>query len=272
MGASTQPVGQLLREWRQRRRCSQLHLACDAEISTRHLSFLETGRSVPSREMILRLAETMQIPFRERNLLLLAAGYAPAFSERKLGDPELEAARKAIDLVLKSQEPYPALAVDRHWNLTAANGCVAPLLKGADPKLLASPVNVLRLSLHPEGLAPNILNLQEWRGHLLERLRHQIEVTCDPVLADLMRELSQYARPARARMRTSAANPQRRSGGSIVVPLELRIDDVTLSMFSTTTVFGTAMDVTLSEIAVESFFPADAATADALTAMAIAAK
>src|SRR5262252_7664877 len=158
-GVQTQPVGNLLRKWRERRRLSQLDLACEAEISTRHLSFLETGRSLPSREMALRLAERLDVPLRERNVLLVAAGYAPAFSERPLDDPALQPARKAVDLVLAGHEPYPALAIDRHWTLIAANGAVGRLIGGADPALLKPPVNVLRLSLHPRGLAPRIANL-----------------------------------------------------------------------------------------------------------------
>jgi transcriptional regulator with XRE-family HTH domain len=267
MTTSTQPVGNLLREWRRRRRCSQLDLAVDADISTRHLSFVETGRSVPSREMIMHLAETLRIPFRERNLLLLAAGYAPAFREGKLNDPELEAARKAIDLVLKGHEPYPALAVDRHWNMTALNSSVGYLIKGIDPEMLKPPVNVLRLSLHPQGLAPRILNLYEWRTHLLERLRLQIEATGDPILVDLMRELSAYPVP-KEQEQSPGSSRQGNQWKNIVVPLELEIDGVARALFSTTTVFGTPMDVTLSELAIESFFPADAYTAEAFRAMA----
>src|SRR5262249_27692012 len=153
------PVGDHLREWRQRRRLSQLDLACNAEISTRHLSFVETGRSQPSREMVLRLAEELEVPLRERNVLLVAAGYAPVFPARTLDDPALVAARRAIDLVLKGHEPYPAVVIDRRWTLVASNRAVAPLLAGADQQLLQAPVNVLRLSLHPDGLAPQILNL-----------------------------------------------------------------------------------------------------------------
>src|SRR5499426_4537715 len=181
-GVQTQPVGNLLRKWRERRRLSQLDLACEAEISTRHLSFLETGRSLPSREMVLRLAEQLEVPLRERNVLLIAAGYAPAFPERPLGDPALQSARKAVDLVLAGHEPYPALAIDRHWTLVAANGAVNRLLAGVAAELLAPPINVLRLSLHPDGLAPRIANLAEWRQHLLERLRRQVDVSADPVL------------------------------------------------------------------------------------------
>ncbi len=265
MHTATRPAGDYLREWRQRRRLSQLDLALEAEISTRHLSFMETGRSTPSREMVLRLAERLQMPLRERNALLVAAGYAPLFPERKLDDPALQAAREAMELVLAGHEPYPALAVDRHWNLVASNRALPPLLAGVDPALLAPPVNVLRLSLHPQGVAPRIANYAEWRAHLLERLRHQIEVSADPVLSDLLDELAAYPAPAGA---TAHAPVRSHEHAGVVVPFRLITDAGTLSFISTTTVFGTPVDVTLSELALESFFPADAATADALRKMA----
>ena len=158
---------------------SQLDLAGEANISTKHLSFVETGRAQPSRELLLELAEQLDVPLRERNILLTAAGYAPVFGERPLDNPALQAARQVIDLLLAGHEPYPALALDRHWTLVAANRAVAPLLAGVDATLLRPPVNVLRLSLHPLGLAPRIVNFAEWRAHLLARLRHQIELTAD---------------------------------------------------------------------------------------------
>jgi transcriptional regulator with XRE-family HTH domain len=257
-----QPVGDLLREWRQRRRMSQLDLACEADISTRHLSFVETGRSQPSREMVLHLAERLEVPLRERNMLLTAAGYAPMFQERPLADPALAAARKAVDLVLKGHEPYPALAVDRHWTLVASNAAVGPLVEGADPVLLRPPVNVLRLSLAPGGLAPRIANLPEWRAHLLDRLRRQVDLTADPVLADLMAELRAY--PAPSGTKPKAADDD----GGVAVPFRLITDAGVLSFFSTTTIFGTPIDVTLSELAIEAFFPADATTAEALRELA----
>ncbi|HEX9462594.1 MAG TPA: helix-turn-helix transcriptional regulator [Alphaproteobacteria bacterium] len=256
---SPRPFGDLLREWRQRRRVSQLDLALDAEISARHLSFVETGRSQPSREMVLRLAERLEVPLRERNQLLVSAGYAPVFPERPLGDPALQAARKAIDLVLAGHEPYPALAVDRHWNLVSANAAVTRLIADVAAPLMKPPVNVLRLSLHPDGLAPRIANLAEWRAHLLARLRQQIEISADPVLAELLSELSAYKAPA---SRTPPAVDS--EYGGVVVPFRLHTDGGVLSFISTTTVFGTPVDITLSELALESFFPADAATADAL--------
>ena len=254
------PIGDHLREWRQRRRLSQLDLALDAEISTKHLSFLETGRAQPSRDMVLHLAERLDVPLRERNVLLVSAGFAPVFPQRPLADPALEAARKAIDLVLKGHEPYPALAIDRHWTLIAHNAAVPPLLAGADASLLNPPVNVLRLSLHPQGLAPQIENLAEWRAHLLARLHQQIDVTADAVLVKLLDELAAYPVPAASRRRTNAAQDY----GGVVVPLRLRTGAGTLSLISTTTIFGTPVDITLSELAIESFFPADAASAEML--------
>ncbi len=254
-----QPVGDLLRNWRKRRGLSQLDLACEADISTRHVSFLETGRSQPSRTMLLHLSERMDIPLRDRNALLVAAGFAPVFSEHRLEDPEMQAARQAVDLVLTGHEPHPALAVDRHWNLVAANRAVAPLLAGAAAELLQPPVNVLRLSLHPMGVAPRIENLAQWRDHILHRLVRQIDVSADPVLVALHEELKAYPVPAgHAEAEAESPDP------SVVVPLRLRTDAGTLSFFSTTTVFGTAVDVTLSELAIEAFFPADAATAEAM--------
>jgi transcriptional regulator with XRE-family HTH domain len=252
-------VGVQLRDWRQRRRRSQLDLALDAEISPRHLSFLETGRSRPSRDMVLRLAEKLDVPLREQNELLVAAGFAPVFPERPLDDPTLEAARRAIDLVLKGHEPYPALAVDRHWTLVAANAAVAPFLEGTDRSLHEPPVNVLRLSLHPGGLAPRIVNIVEWRSHLFERLRRQIDLTADGRLIELLEELRAYPAPAESESRQAAVDY-----ASVVVPFRLRTEAGELAFFSTTTVFGTPIDITLSELAIEAFFPADAATASAM--------
>jgi transcriptional regulator with XRE-family HTH domain len=255
MSTATRPVGELLRGWRQTRRLSQLDLALEADVSARHVSFLETGRAKPSREMILRLAEQLEIPLRERNVLLVAGGYAPIFPERSLDDPAMRAAREAVDRLLAGHEPYPALAIDRHWIRIAANRAVAPLLAGIDPELLQPPVNVLRLSLHPRGLAPRIVNLGEWRAHLLARLRQQVEFTADPVLADLLEELCRYPAPDGD---NGAPEP------AVIVPLRLKTDLGILSFLSTTTIFGTPVDVTLAELAIESFFPADAETAEAL--------
>src|SRR4051812_34272172 len=194
--AAAQPFGSHLRHWRQHRRLSQQRLAEEAEVSTRHLSFVETGRSAPSREMVLRLAERLDVPLRERNAMLVAAGFAPMYRARPLDDPELAPARAAVDQILRAHEPWPALAVDRHWNLVAANRMLPHLLAGADPALLAAPVNVLRLSLHPRGLAPAIANLGQWREHLFERLRQQIHATGDGMLAALLEELRALPGPA----------------------------------------------------------------------------
>lgn len=257
------PFGEHLRTWRQRRHLSQLDLAGEAEISTRHLSFLETGRSQPSREMILHLAEHLRVPLRERNILLHAAGFAPTFPERALDQPDLAAARRTIDLLLHAHEPFPALAVDRHWQLISANNAVSPLLAGAADWLLEAPVNVIRLSLHPEGIAPNIVNYVEWRTHLLERLARQLDLTADPVIADLIAEVRGYPIANTARNQ-----PGRNTSltSAIAIPLQLRLPgtDSVLSFISTTTVFGTPIDITLSELALETFFPADDITARAM--------
>jgi len=248
MGQELQTIGQHLREWRQRRRMSQLGLALEADISTRHLSFLETGRARPSREMVLHLAEQLDVPLRERNVLLVSAGYAPLFPERRLDDPALAAARAAVDQVLTGHEPYPALTVDRHWQLVGANRGVSILLAGVDPALLAAPANVLRVALHPQGLA-----------HLLFRLRRQIELTAEPKLIVLLKELEGYPAP-RHNVMPALRNPV----ASVAVPFRLQTAEGVLSFFSTTTIFGTPLDVTLSELAIEAFFPANAETAHAL--------
>jgi transcriptional regulator with XRE-family HTH domain len=257
-------VGALLRDWRLRRRHSQLSLALDAGVSARHLSFVETGRARPSREMVLRLAERLEVPPRERDALLLAAGYAPAQRARTLDDAELRSVRAAVDTLLAAFAPNPALAVDRHWAIVAHNGTAALLLRDVAPALREPPVNALRATLHPQGLAPRIENLPEWRAHVLERLRRDAELTADPALADLLTELRGY--PAYGVTRAGdahAADPL-----PVVVPLRLRTPLGTLSFVSTTTVFGTAVDATAAELAIESFLPADAATADALRALA----
>jgi transcriptional regulator with XRE-family HTH domain len=254
-------IGDHLREWRQRRRMSQLDLAGEAEISARHLSFVETGRAAPSRDMVLRLAERLDVPLRERNVLLVAAGYAPAFPQRALEDPALKSARQAIDLVLRAHEPNPALAYDRHWNLVTANRMVAPLLEGIPQRLLGQPLNILRLAFHPEGLAPRTVNLAEWCAHLLERLHRQCEATADAELIRLHAELKSFPIPART---------VPLSGDNVAIPFKLRHQGEILSFFSTTMVFGTPVDITLSELALETFFPADERTAERLRQMAAA--
>ncbi|MBD9667480.1 MULTISPECIES: helix-turn-helix domain-containing protein [Variovorax] len=258
------PVGAHLRHWRTRRRLSQLDLAQEAEVSTRHLSYVETGRAAPSREMVLRLAERLDVPLRERNALLVAAGFAPMYRQRSLDDPAMASARRAVDLVLKGHEPFPALAVDRHWNLVAHNALVPMLMAGAAPELVKAPINVLRLSLHPEGLASRIANFAQWRAHLLERLQQQIAATGDAVLQALHDELAAYPAP-QVSHDTPAADTEL---SGVVVPFQLATPSGVLSFISTTTIFGTPVDVTLQELAVESFFPADAQTAAALAALA----
>jgi transcriptional regulator with XRE-family HTH domain len=247
-------VGDLLRDWRARRRLSQLDLAGEAEVSSRHLSFVESGRAAPSRELLLRLAEPLAMPLRERNRLLLAGGYAPVHGERSLDEPDMVAAKQAVEAVLQAHSPYPALAVDRHWNLVVANDAAEALLADVAPELLTPPINVLRASLHPAGLASRISNLAEWRHHLLMRLRDDADRTADPALITLYEELR--ALPAPISYRPPARTIP------IAVPLVLRdtSSDEILSFLSTTTVFGTATDVTLAELTLECFYPADDAT------------
>ena len=261
---ATRPAfGDLLREWRARRRLTQLDLALEAGVSSRHLSFIETGRSRPSTEMVLRLAEQLEVPLRERNALLLAAGYAPAFAQRGLDEPEMGPVRDTLERILGGHEPYPALVVDRHWGLVAANSALALFTEGVAEYLLEPPVNVLRLSLHPDGLAPRIVNFSEWRAHLLDGLGRQAVLSGDPALAALHDELA--ALPGG----DTAAVADLDLGG-IAVPIVLRHEDAELRFLGTATTFSTAVDVTVSELAIESFFPLDAVTADLLRRRAAA--
>lgn len=259
MESQVKPVGMHVRHWRQVRRYSQLALAYDAGISPKHLSFVESGRARPSRDMLLHLAERLDVPLRERNAMLLAGGFAPAFAERQWDHPDLASVRAAVDQVLAGHDPYPALAVDRHWTLVAANAGASGLMRDVDPALLQPPVNVLRLSLHPEGLAPRIVNLAQWRAHVFARLQQQIERSADAILSELLSELRGYAAGGGASAIDEVA--------ALVTPLVLRVNAATLSFISTTMVFGTPLDVTSSELAIESFFPADAQTAAALRGM-----
>lgn len=263
------PFGPHLRYWRQMRRMSQFDLAHEAALSTRHLSCVETGRASPSREVVLRLADRLEVPLRERNQLLVAAGYAPMYRQRGLDDPTMAAARKAIDLLLKAHEPWPALAIDRHWNLVAHNAVVPHLLQGLPPELLAPPVNVLRLSLHPQGLAPRIANLGPWRVHVLERLRQQVEATGDTTLQALRDELAAMDVPPGTEPVSHDVLGE--ALGGMVVPLQMHSPAGLLSFISTTTVFGTPVDVTLQEFALETLLPADAQTAAAMQALAAGA-
>jgi transcriptional regulator with XRE-family HTH domain len=256
-------VGLLLRHWRERRRLSQLELSNRAEVSTRHLSYVETGRSAPSREMLLHLAEHLEMPLRERNSLLLAGGFAPVYPESGLDAPQLSAIRRAVGQVLSAHEPYPAVVVDRYWNVVDGNRSLGLFLDGAAPELLAPPVNVLRLALAPAGMAPKILNLGEWRAHLLGRLRRQVEFSGDGQLAALLDELRGYPCD-QAEPEVEMPGP-----GDVVVPLRVRGPDAEeLTFFSTVSTFGTPLDITVAELVIESFFPADTTTATALRAFA----
>jgi transcriptional regulator with XRE-family HTH domain len=257
--ASPAGIGPLLRDWRGRRRLSQMELALEASVSARHLSFVETGRSKPSRELVLQLAEHLDVPLRERNALLLAAGYAPAYGQRPLGDEAMAPVREALERLLEGHEPFPAVAVDRQWELVAANEpALALLTDGVAPELLEPPANTLRVSLHPQGLAPRIVNLGEYSAHLLELVAREAAATGDPALATLYAELSSY--PG-----VSSHPPAPDPAASLFIPLRLRAPGgAELSFFSTIARFGTALDVTVAELSVESFFPADEATATAL--------
>src|SRR5919109_1253791 len=250
-------IGTLLREWRERRRLSQLDLALGAGVSARHLSFIETGRSRPSAEMVMQLAEHLDVPLRDRNGLLLAAGYAPAYGQRGLDEPEMGPVRDEIERVLRGHEPYPAVVVDRHWGLVAGNAAVPLLTAGVAEHLLEPPENVLRLSLHPEGMAPRIVNLGEWRAHLLDRLGRQAVASGDPALFALHDELADYPGGG-------GGHSAELEAGAIAVPLRVRTVAGELSFISTAATFGTALDVTVSELSIESFFPADEQTARAL--------
>ena len=251
-------AGDLIREWRQRRRLSQLDLAIAANVSSRHLSFVETGRSRPTSEMILHLAEHLDVPLRDRNALLLAGGFAPAYPERGLAEPELHAVKNALKRVLDGHEPYPAAVVNRWWELVDANAGIALFTGDVRPELLEPPVNVLRLSLHPDGMAPRIANLPEWRAHLLARLHRQAEATGDPRLFSLYSELEAYP----GGQGDQGAQPPLPT--DVVVPLRYRTAQAELSFLSITAVIGTPMDVTVEELAIESFYPANPQTAKAL--------
>ncbi len=260
MVEKVQTVGKMVRSWREVRRFSQLELAVEAEVSQRHLSFIESGRAAPSREMVLHLADHLEIPLRERNVMLLAAGYSPIYGDRSLQDPTLTNAIAALERLLRAHEPYPALIVDRHWNIVTANQALAPLLDGVAPELLKPPANALRISLHPRGLAPNIVNLGEWRQHLLDRLGRQFRISRDPALDVLLSELSDY--PFEASERSNDSHDY--LANEVAIPLRLRTPRGVLSFLSTVTVFGTPIEIELSEVTLEAFYPADQETAQAL--------
>ncbi|MEE3064762.1 MAG: helix-turn-helix transcriptional regulator [Actinomycetota bacterium] len=255
---SNAQVGVLLREWRTRRRVSQLDLSLSVGVSARHLSFIETGRSRPSPEMVLTLAEGLDIPLRERNALLLAAGFAPRYRSRPLDDAALSPARDAIQRLLDAHDPYPGVVIDRCWNIVGANAAASALTAGLPQELRGPPSNVYRLCLHPDGLAGRTLNFGEWAGYLLHQLQRTIALTGDPALQALRAEVRGYPGVA------TNATPwgTRADGASLLVPLVLDAEGgQRLSMFTTLTTFGTPLDVTLAELAVELFYPADAESA-----------
>ncbi|MBS1676613.1 MAG: helix-turn-helix transcriptional regulator [Actinobacteria bacterium] len=255
-------VGPLLREWRHRRRRSQLELALEAGVSARHISFLETGRSNPSREMVIGLATQLEVPLRDRNELLIAAGYAPEYHQLAYEDPDLEPVRAVIDELLAAHEPYPALVVDHHWELVTGNRGLGLLTDGVAPELLEPPANALRLALHPEGMAPKMLNLGEWRYLIIRRLERNAQLSGDPALAALLDELRGYPGEEVDEAELVAAH-------DLFCPMRMRAADGTeLTFFGTISTFGTALDVTVAELSIESFFPADDATAAACRACA----
>lgn len=229
-------------------------------MSSRHLSFVETGRSRPSRELVLHLAEALEVPLRDRNALLLAAGYSPVFRQTPIEAPEMEPVRNALDLVLSAHAPYPALVIDRMWNLVTGNTALGIFIEGVRPELLAPPINVLRVSLHPDGFARRVVNFEEYSSHLLARLRRQADLSGDPEMAALYEELAGYPGVsldlATAEARVAATD--------VVLPVRVRSDDGELSFFSTIATFGTPIDITLDDLAIESFFPADEPTAAVL--------
>jgi transcriptional regulator with XRE-family HTH domain len=255
------PVGQLLRDWRARRRLSQLDLSIQADVSARHLSFVETGRSRPTPAMILRLSEHLNVPLRERNQLLLAGGYAPAYPQRGLDEPQVAAVRDALKQVLRSHEPFPAVVINRWWDMVDGNGAIGLFITDCAPHLLEPPVNVLRLTLHPDGVAPRIVNLAQWRAHLLEQLRERAAHTGDPHLHELEAELRSYPGG------DAGVSP---AASDVVLPLQLRHGGTQLSLFSIEAHVGTATDVTVEELTIEAFYPADAETKAALTSGATA--
>lgn len=251
-------IGELLREWRRRRNLSQLELSLNAEVSSRHVSFVETGRARPSREMVLHLAEHLEVPLRERNALLLAAGYAPIYRERRLDTPEMTPVQQAIERFLRAHEPYPAVVLDRHHNLMSANDATGVLTRDVAPELLEPPANALRIALHPQGMAPRIINLGEWSAHLLHRLRRQLAMTGDHELQALHDELVDYPGVVVEPV------PEETPGADIVLPMRLRDGDTELAFLSTISTFGTPLDITLSELSIEAFYPANAQTANRL--------
>jgi transcriptional regulator with XRE-family HTH domain len=261
MTATTAPtpmygVGELLRDWRQRRRLSQLDLALDAQVSARHISFVETGRANPSRELVLHLAEQLEVPLRDRNSLLLAAGYAPVYPETPLDSDAMTPARHALEKILTGHAPYPAIIVNRRWDLVTANQpALAIMADGVDPKLLEPPANTMRVTLHPDGLAPRILNLADYSAHLMMRLHRQLIMSGDQEIAELLDELRGY--PGVEELASVAVD----TADLLFAPLRMALPDgAELTFFSTLATFGTALDITLAELSIESLFPGDAET------------
>jgi len=262
----TRSIGRKLRSWRERRRISQLELALRSEVSARHLSFVETGRARPGRDLILRLAEELEIPLRERNTLLVAAGFAPVFRHRGFEDPSFDSVRTILDLTLETHKPFPAYVINRHWTVVASNAAVPELYEGVAPELVRQPINAIRLMLHPRGVSSRIVNIGAWWVHLLAQLRRQIDLTADPVLEQLLREILSYPRPA------AAGDAHEGAAESLAIPLEIDTRIGRLSFLSATTVFGTPVDVTLDEIALEMLYPANAFTEQAVRRAAAAAQ
>jgi transcriptional regulator with XRE-family HTH domain len=262
-GVRAQHLGELLREWRRVRRLSQLDLACSAEISTKHLSLLETGRSQPSRQMLLHLAACLEVPLRGKNVLLSAAGLDPLYEERAFDAPALDQIRHTIGTVLAAHDPHPAVVVDRHWSMLSANRAVSYLVAGVESVLLRPPVNMMRLLLHPAGLASRIFNLAQWREHVIARLRRQIDLAGDPTLTDLLEEIRDYPCPSRRTSSDQAEND------AVAMPLRIATIDGVLSFFWTTTRFEAPVDITVAELGIEAFFPSDAETALVLQRVAV---
>ncbi|MEU5535751.1 helix-turn-helix transcriptional regulator [Streptomyces sp. NPDC020362] len=256
-------VGPLLRAWRERRRISQLELALRADSSARHISFIETGRSRPSEEMVLRLAEHLDVPVRERNALLVAAGHAPHYPETPLDDPAMDVLRDGMERLIQGYEPYPALVVDAGYTVVAANRGIAMLLEGVPEKLMTPAPNAMRLTLHPEGLAPRIRNLREWRGHLLAQMERQLALHRSEPLRALYEEVSGYPLAADA-PGCEPAEPV----PYFALPMVIEHDGRILSFVSSISTFNTPMDVTVAELAIETFLPADPATTKYLHTLA----
>jgi len=260
--------GDHLRTWRRVRRLSQMDLATVAGVSARHVSFLETGRSQPSREMVLKLAQSLDVPLRERNPMLESAGFAPMYRARAWDDPDLLPAMRSVQTVLMAHMPHPAMALDRVYNVVAANDAATELLRRLMPHGDTATINVIRATLHPDGLAPMILNFADWRADVLMRLGQQVQTTGDPALSELHQEVSAYPMPLGKRVPSrvrAAARPD------VILPLELEVEHQVLRFITTLTVFGSPHDILLQELAIETFFAADERTADFLRTSASSA-